>query len=557
MSVDLNAYTPARYPVDGAIANSNTPATRLIQGMITRAFNAGGGIVELPAGAGTLMLDNTINLMSGVDIWIPKGCQVMGVPGLNVPFFQGDSVQDVRIFGGGWIIGPHDWISVMNYSGIRLNTCQEVTIDGIRIAGMPGSGILIVGDGYNHIHRVMVHDNGISGIYLDTATVSNSITDCWVYSNGQAGGATADGITIDHASLRTLITSLHAWEPGATFPAIQNYPVREVAASGSDYTLVTGLDSSGHVVSNTPSFAGANSKWLDSASTIALVGLPASVASAKVLGTSLNAAPTDHVHDIASGTTIPAPVISGRIQEDAGANVVAANDLTLGAGGNQFVTTGGTQINRLDSTGWQDGSVVTLIFSGAVTIKHNQTASGTLQFIWLSQLADFVAPANSTLTLRYSAQTPGWFEIGREVAGPMTFQAPVVVGRLVANTVGVSAKPLLNYVPVSTIVGQSISGTGDVAATQLTLTSLPSSAVAVTLGVLFSGATVGAKLTLRLHNGQDAIDIYNLSATIVTSGAGICPVTPGASNQIDYLIQLTSGGAWLVTLTITGYYEPA
>lgn len=111
---------------------------------------------------------------------------------------------------------------------------------------------------------------------------------------------------------------------------------------------------------------------------------------------------------------LPAKLVTatGRIQGAQGANVASSNNLTLGTDGNLFTITGTTQINLLDSTGWQNGSVVVLDFAGIVTVKHGQVASSTYRPILLASGVDFVAAANSTLTL--ALVTANWKEIGRK-----------------------------------------------------------------------------------------------------------------------------------------------
>lgn len=104
---------------------------------------------------------------------------------------------------------------------------------------------------------------------------------------------------------------------------------------------------------------------------------------------------------------------AARIQGAKGANVAAANSLTLGTDGNLFTITGNTQINLLDTTGWQAGSAITLLFTGTPTVKHNQAPSTTFQALILNGAADLVAAANNTLSLVYNGTS--WFEVGRKV----------------------------------------------------------------------------------------------------------------------------------------------
>ena len=118
-------------------------------------------------------------------------------------------------------------------------------------------------------------------------------------------------------------------------------------------------------------------------------------------------------YDATGILTVGALVLNaGRIQEAMGVAVSSANNLSLGSAGNLFHVTGSTQLNLLDSTGWQAGSQVMLIFDAGLTVKNNQTASGAYAPLRLNSNADFVAAANATLSLRYDGTS--WWETGRK-----------------------------------------------------------------------------------------------------------------------------------------------
>lgn len=102
---------------------------------------------------------------------------------------------------------------------------------------------------------------------------------------------------------------------------------------------------------------------------------------------------------------------TGRIEGAQGTDTAAANNLTLPANGNVFIISGATQINLLDITGWQDGSIVTLLFSSNPVVKHGQSLSGSFRQILLSGSVDFSATSNDTLMLQLISGS--WFEIGR------------------------------------------------------------------------------------------------------------------------------------------------
>lgn len=114
-----------------------------------------------------------------------------------------------------------------------------------------------------------------------------------------------------------------------------------------------------------------------------------------------------------SSLVLGALQMSGRVLRFQGPDVASANNLTLGSG-NRFQVTGTTQINLLDGTSWQAGSEVTLMFTGSLTVKHNQTTIGAFFPIMLSGAVDFSATANDQLTLQLNSDSK-WYEKCRTV----------------------------------------------------------------------------------------------------------------------------------------------
>jgi hypothetical protein len=104
---------------------------------------------------------------------------------------------------------------------------------------------------------------------------------------------------------------------------------------------------------------------------------------------------------------------SGRQLGAQGSDVASANDTTLGLNGNYFDVTGATQMNGIATAGWTRGSMVTLQFDGAPTVKHNTAASAGFASFQLAGAADFAASAGDTLTLRYDGTY--WREMCRAV----------------------------------------------------------------------------------------------------------------------------------------------
>lgn len=105
-------------------------------------------------------------------------------------------------------------------------------------------------------------------------------------------------------------------------------------------------------------------------------------------------------------------LMNHRFQGKQGADIASANDITL-TSGNYFDITGAVQINRILTTNWQAGSMITLKFDGAPTVSHNTAAGGGYAGILLSGAVNFVASANDTLTLVYDGTY--WREIARTI----------------------------------------------------------------------------------------------------------------------------------------------
>lgn len=103
-----------------------------------------------------------------------------------------------------------------------------------------------------------------------------------------------------------------------------------------------------------------------------------------------------------------------RSRQAKGANLAAAGDLTLGADGNAFAITGNTTINAVIVANWTAGSIVTLVFTGTPTVKHNTGGGAGTARIFLAGSVDFVAAANSLLALLYDGTQ--WQETARKVA---------------------------------------------------------------------------------------------------------------------------------------------
>ncbi|HEU4901178.1 MAG TPA: hypothetical protein VFT06_00260 [Flavisolibacter sp.] len=106
---------------------------------------------------------------------------------------------------------------------------------------------------------------------------------------------------------------------------------------------------------------------------------------------------------------------NSRLLEAKGANVAAANDLTLGNDGNAFTITGNTQINAITTTNWQAGVTVTLVFTGTPTLKHNTAGGAGTAPLDLAGDVDWTAANGDLITLFYDGTS--WKETTRKIAG--------------------------------------------------------------------------------------------------------------------------------------------
>lgn len=105
---------------------------------------------------------------------------------------------------------------------------------------------------------------------------------------------------------------------------------------------------------------------------------------------------------------------TGRLKRSLGANVAAANDLTLGTDGNVYTITGNTQINAITTANWGNGNDIILKFTGTPTVKHNTAGGAGTATILLSGSADLLCANNTMLGLVYDGTN--WQETFRKAA---------------------------------------------------------------------------------------------------------------------------------------------
>ncbi len=107
-------------------------------------------------------------------------------------------------------------------------------------------------------------------------------------------------------------------------------------------------------------------------------------------------------------------MLDGRMQWDKGANVAAANDLTLGTDGNLFTITGNTQINAITTANWQAGSEIAMIFTGTPTLKNNTAGGAGTATMLLAGRVDYTAAAGDYIAFIYDGTN--WYETQRKLA---------------------------------------------------------------------------------------------------------------------------------------------
>jgi hypothetical protein len=95
----------------------------------------------------------------------------------------------------------------------------------------------------------------------------------------------------------------------------------------------------------------------------------------------------------------------------------AAGAIALGTGGNSFEITGTDAITLISNATWQNGSIVTLLFTSTATLTDGTAHSGTDIGMELAGNTNFVASAGATLTLILSeiGGTQRWREMARSV----------------------------------------------------------------------------------------------------------------------------------------------
>lgn len=264
---------------------------------------------------------------------------------------------------------------------------------------------------------------------LDTINLGNQTATVTELSNGYIGNSTYDSDTntrtVTHASLfrikglpestsdRVVFTNgPHALTVTAegTVRASASTITRAINVMDYEVTLADGTN----ITSSGMAAVGIGQVTLQT-----LAGTPTvdRMSSLYLKGAPITAAGVTITDKYAIFVDAGASRFDGRVLETQGADVASANDLTLGSDGNCFEITGNTQINAITTSGWQNGAMITLLFTSTPTVKHNTAGGAGTAVILLAGAADFSATAGDTLTLRLCeiGGTQAWREIGRAV----------------------------------------------------------------------------------------------------------------------------------------------
>lgn len=247
---------------------------------------------------------------------------------------------------------------------------------------------------------------GIAGINIEQITIANNhpVANTWNNVSGLHVVAPTAGVrsqTVNHSS--------GAFGGDLTLQNIATTNYHNIRSRAHTVTLATTTQ-----MTATPGIAGLSLGALTVNQTGGAVTVDSAatayIASAPVAGASVTLT-NNYALWVDAGTSR----FDGRILGNQGADVASANDLTLGADGNVFEITGTTQINAITTSGWQNGSVIRLIFTSTPTVKHNTAGGAGTAVMLLSGAADFSATADDVLTLVLSevGGTQAWREVSR------------------------------------------------------------------------------------------------------------------------------------------------
>jgi hypothetical protein len=234
---------------------------------------------------------------------------------------------------------------------------------------------------------------------------------------------TVTAATLVNPTLSGTVTGTPAWNSPQAMSVTGNAATASTAASATTAATATTATTAGSAAQlttprtiNGVSFDGtANVTVPAAAGTLSGTTLAASVVTSSLQALGTLSALTTGAGAVAT--------FGGRVLQKKGADVASANDITLGAG-NLFRVTGTTQIQRIATAGWQEGSQVVLRFAAALTVKSGIAAGGGFAGIVLLNNSDFVGYAGAVLELAYEGGE--WVELTRNAATPADTTAPTL-----------------------------------------------------------------------------------------------------------------------------------
>ena len=128
--------------------------------------------------------------------------------------------------------------------------------------------------------------------------------------------------------------------------------------------------------------------------------------------------------------------------------------------------------------------------------------------------------------------------------------------RLSASATGASGAPLLNFVPIRTVTSSVFSGNGSKALTNFTQTTVPTSAVAVSVAIHFVSGTVNDQGIVADPAGTGQLSVR----TPATSAGGVASDIGGvigcSNGTMQYGVSQLGGNTnWLISIEALGYFE--
>ena len=236
----------------------------------------------------------------------------------------------------------------------------------------------------------------------------------------------------------------------------------------------------------------------------------------------------------------------GSFQFDKGANLTAANDLTVLQDGNLFTVTGATTINAIQTLNWQAGSTIAFIFTGAPLVKNNTAGGAGTATMLLAGRTDFQAAAGDYLELQYDGTN--WYETARSLAAVGAI--PTWQQTLTAGSTLTQDNTAINDANTFTFTGNTVAGDPIVSITSTSTAA--ASNLQKGLNVSLSGANAtGSQTTygtysINTHTGGGTnIGIWG-EATGGTSNTG---VYGSSTNGVGTQGSATSGYAFYGSAT--------